>query len=170
MADVFFDTSPTAANAPAGTTAFRRIGSFLTNGSAQIIQFTQYADQFLWANPPVDINGSIASSTSASLFTLSVPKGVETFALGFAQVEQFTTGNDAIGIYATDIGNQASNSWMTNRFMLDVHNDSFDITSLAQSWIEVRADANSQIAASSSFQTAQLFWTTFGWIDTRGKA
>ena len=47
--DIYFDTSVTAANAPAGTTKSRRIGSFLTNGSAQIVSFIQNGNRFDWA-------------------------------------------------------------------------------------------------------------------------
>src|SRR5258708_1490642 len=39
--DVYFDTSVTAANSAAGTTQFRRIGSFLATGAAGILAFSQ---------------------------------------------------------------------------------------------------------------------------------
>ena len=71
--DVYFDTSPTAANAPAGTTAHRYIGSFLTNASAQISPFLQVGNLFTWETPFADL--SSGSATTPTLITLSVPSG-----------------------------------------------------------------------------------------------
>lgn len=74
--DIYFDTSVTAANKPTNTTAFRRIGSFKTNGSAQIITFLQDGDYFQWGTiPAVDVSVT-NPGTSAQTGTLSVPTGV----------------------------------------------------------------------------------------------
>ena len=80
--DVYFDTSTTAANKPASTTAFRYIGSFKTNGSSQIIAFFQLGQDFLWAASVADI--SAGGTTSAALYTLSTPLGIVTKPLIFA--------------------------------------------------------------------------------------
>lgn len=77
--DVFFDTSITAANAPSGTTAYRRLGSFKTNGSAQIIDFLQIGDEFIWRSGISDISTTLLSNTPA-LFVISVPPGVQVLA------------------------------------------------------------------------------------------
>lgn len=75
--DVYFDTSITAANKPASTTAFRYIGSFRTNGSAQITGFFQIGQRFLWATPTTDL--SSGTSTTAALFTLNVPPNIAVY-------------------------------------------------------------------------------------------
>ncbi len=78
VADVYFDTSPTAANAPTGTTAFRRIGAVLTNASSQITAFTQQntgAGAFIWWAAQVEQTLSV-TATSRLLATLPVPTGV----------------------------------------------------------------------------------------------
>jgi hypothetical protein len=72
VADAYFDTSVSAANKPAGTTYFRRIGSFKTDGSAQIIAFTQTGDLFQWSTEVTD--GSAITTTG--LKTVTVPTGV----------------------------------------------------------------------------------------------
>lgn len=77
--DVYFDTSATAANKPASTTAFRYIGSFKTDGSAHIIAFFQFGQQFLWAASVADI--SAGGTLSAALYTLTVPLGFVTMPL-----------------------------------------------------------------------------------------
>jgi len=75
--DVYFDTSPVAANKPSGTTAFRYIGSFETNASSQIALFFQFGQRFYWAAGVTDINEVI--DVTAALYTLSVPPGFNTY-------------------------------------------------------------------------------------------
>jgi hypothetical protein len=76
--DVYFDTSPTAANAPSGTTYHRYIGSIKTNTSSQITAFTQTGQLFQWALPTTDLSGGTA--TSNTNVTLSTPPGIVTYA------------------------------------------------------------------------------------------
>jgi hypothetical protein len=74
--DVYFDTSPTAANAPAGTTAHRYIGSFLTDGSSNIRLFRQIGQKFLWYQGPP--NGDLSNGTATTvtpITLLNVPPG-----------------------------------------------------------------------------------------------
>lgn len=80
VVDAGFDTSFTAANIPANYDAYRRLGSVLTNGSANILQFVQNRDEFQWnsATPPVDYNTTI--STTPVTITLSTPPGIKTSA------------------------------------------------------------------------------------------
>jgi len=75
--DVYFDTSPAAANKPASTTAFRYIGSFQTNASSQIVAFVQNGQAFYYAAQVIDITGGSASSPT--LVTLTVPLGITTY-------------------------------------------------------------------------------------------
>jgi hypothetical protein len=72
--DVYFDTSPTAANAPASTTYVRYIGSFKTDASANILKFVQVGQLFSWAVPPADLSSGQGHSTG-TLVVLSVPTG-----------------------------------------------------------------------------------------------
>lgn len=83
--DVYFDTSAAAANKPVGTTAFRRIGSFLTNGSAQIIAFKQYGNHIYWTAAVHDVNTG-APPSSATLTTFSVPTGVSVYPINYLTV------------------------------------------------------------------------------------
>ncbi len=80
-ADFYFDTSETAANAPSGTTAHRRVGSILTSGgSATIDGFQQVLTAggafTYWNAVATDYQGTATSTTTArQLITLSVPNG-----------------------------------------------------------------------------------------------
>jgi hypothetical protein len=74
--DFYFDTSITAANKPAGTTAFRYIGSIKTDAGAHILPFYQVGQKFSWATPLNDLN-NYTGSTSGTV-TLSTPPGIVT--------------------------------------------------------------------------------------------
>ncbi len=91
--DVYFDTSPTAANAPAGTTAFRYIGSFRTNASSQILAFTQWGQKFKWASNVNDLASGTA--TSQTSITLTTPPGFITYPLVILQYSDTTVGGHA---------------------------------------------------------------------------
>jgi len=73
--DAGFDTSVSAANRPAGYSTYRRIGSVLTNSSANIIAFTQNGDQFLWNSYTTDKSGAFTAGAWTA-YTASVPTGV----------------------------------------------------------------------------------------------
>ena len=71
--DAGFDTNTDAsllladaAVAAAGFTKYRRIGSVRTDGSANIVAFVQYGDEFVWSDATT---WSIAATTSAALYT-----------------------------------------------------------------------------------------------------
>ncbi len=100
--DVYFDTSTTAANAPAGTTAHRYIGSFLTDASANILAFTQYGQQFIWGAYYVDLTqgqGGSSSPTTATAVTVHTPPGFTTTLIAIVELLAATTG-DSINFYA----------------------------------------------------------------------
>jgi hypothetical protein len=75
--DYWFDTSVTGANRPSGIsdTKYRRIGSFETDGSSNILAFTQRGDTFVWNTQKLDANNQTYNSTP-TLVRLSVPPGV----------------------------------------------------------------------------------------------
>lgn len=78
IADVYFDTSPTAQFAPAGTTAFRRIGAIKTDTSGHIFSFVQIGDDFIWGTEKVDQNLTGSFTATPTLFALSTPLGITT--------------------------------------------------------------------------------------------
>ena len=80
--DAGFDTSVIAANIPSGYTEFRRIGAVLTDGSSNILAFTQTNDYFRWAVPTLDHSASISTDTTV---TITTPLGVATIGNGRAQ-------------------------------------------------------------------------------------
>jgi hypothetical protein len=99
--DVYFDTSVTAGNAPTGTTASRRIGSFLTDGSAHIIPFNQAGDLFTWKTPVLDVNAATPTSGAQNAVTISVPTGVIVTAQMNLSASYASGGGTTLFVYPT---------------------------------------------------------------------
>jgi len=99
--DVGFDTSVTAANRPAGYSAYRRVGSFRTDATGKIIpfvvdQFTNGARRFRWTTPVMDV-ADATLSTSAVAYALSVPPGVQVI----AELNTFAYQNNTIVYFSS---------------------------------------------------------------------
>ncbi|MCL8302189.1 phage tail protein [Pseudomonas mosselii] len=78
--DAGFDTSISAANRPAGYSAYRRIGSVKTDASGVLLAFNTELfpggrRRFRWDSPPMDISNA-AVTTAAVNYVLSVPPGL----------------------------------------------------------------------------------------------
>ena len=86
VVDAGFDTSITAANLLAdsvvsglGLTNYKRVSSHLTDGSANILPFTQIDRTFFYTTAIQDVNA--AMSTGSVLTTISTPLAVQVIAL-----------------------------------------------------------------------------------------
>lgn len=171
--DVYFDTSASAANAPTGTTVFRRIGSFRTDGSAHILPFIQNGDNFMWATFFADIAAN-NPGTAAVTRTLTVPTGVKVQAIGQAMIKDTTTVNSAVAWLLTDLaltdqaGASTDNTNGGATVSLDTATGSNDVaTSYFAIWTNTSAQIRSRATASAGGQT--FYITTQGWNDPRGR-
>ena len=141
---------------------FRRIGSILTNGSAQIQCFSQNGDEFLWCTPFNDIN-TTSLGTTATLYPLTVPTGLKVTAR-LRGYSLSASGNDtlvsspdeasaavlAVGGNITTTAGSASQAYGT--LMVDV-----------------RTSTSGQVRAVSTGASTTLTTATYGWVDTRGR-
>lgn len=154
-ADVYFDTSITAANKPASTTAFRRIGSFKTDASAHILAFRQFYDTFIWAAAPVDYNGSISVYPSTQSISLSVPPGVNVTAEVVLQLIDSAEAS-SVAVYSP-YGTGAAN--VATQVAMDSGNGQVTlVTNTAR-----------QVNAFSTSATGTLTVNTVGWRDSLGR-
>lgn len=159
--DIYFDTSVTGANAPAGTTAFRRIGAFVTDSSAHILAFSQNGDEFLLAVP-----AAIATTTlgaTPTLFAMAVPLGLKINAL----IRAFSTNaatNTVVLLSSPDETSGAANSPVGNISLA-----SNGTGSSTAAFFNIRTNASQQIRAVSSNANQTLDIASYGWIDTRGR-
>ena len=71
--DILFSLSATAPTMPAGYVGFRRVSSIRTDSAGNITAFFNVGRSFTWLTPILDLTASV---TTAALFTLSVPTGV----------------------------------------------------------------------------------------------
>lgn len=170
--DVLLSTSPTAPTSmPSGYTARRRLGSILTNGSSQIVAFSQFGDQFLWGAAVVDLDAANPGSAAVSR-TLSTPLGVKVLADisvgGWSQ----TSLAGGIVVSSLDVSDQAAQLGTTAAL------SGFSSTSASGSGSQwefssmlVRTNTSSQIRTrcSTGGVNDRIGIITRGWIDSRGK-
>ena len=102
VADIYFDTSPVGANAPAGTTALRRLRPIKTDGSSNIIAHLAKGDLIQWV---VNIN-----EPNSTVALVGVPPGIQTIWQGRMYL-QGTTGGIAIDIFTP--GATSGNGWVS---------------------------------------------------------
>jgi len=155
--DAGYDTSITAANIPAGYTAYRRIGSVLTDGSANILNFIQIDEMFYWKDPPLDVN-AVATGTALQTKTLSVPPDVNVMVhFNFARA----TGTGLMYFKTPGVNDEAPSAtaaplgiWVTA-----------DNTYLHP---PVMTNTSKQITSRASTDQ-NLYLATLGWQDFRGR-
>lgn len=160
--DVYFDTSITGANAPAGTTALRRLGSIKLDGSVHILAFVQFGDEFLWKTGPTDVSVT-SQTTSAVLYTLSVPPGIQT------RARVRTSGGGPASAYSVlltspDETDQAPSISGVPYTFLGAANATNGAEALVRTNTSQQIRARASAALSSEFQIQ-----TYGWFDDRGK-
>lgn len=163
-ADVYFDTDPGAANKPASTTAFRRIGSFRTaTASTSILAFSQFGDEFLWSTTFAENGGaSFTVGTAASLLTLTgIPTGVKVNAL-FHGVANNGAGIASVLFTSPDESDQAVSS-----FLRSITTPGTGLS--ASGDYNRRSNTSAQIRARADTATTNVFVGTYGYIDPRGR-
>jgi hypothetical protein len=172
--DVGFDKDPSAGsllsdvNAVAdGLTKYRRIGSILTDGSGNIIDFKQVGDYFQWQAPVLDVNSSsIGTTASSNALTVAPDKQVVAHfnisarlnsSVGTMLVSSLDV-NDLTAADGTGVGN------------LTFNRDTMAATgSRASTNMQMITDTNRQIRlrAAATFTLVQI--STVGWTDRRGR-
>lgn len=162
--DILVSLSATAPTMPSGFTQFRRIGSMITNGSAQWRKFIQRADDFDFDSPTLDVNINNEPS-SAVLRTLPLPSGVKVKAK--LSVEQNGTGV-AVYCYISD----------PDTADLPPSNSSAPLFSIGSSTnstygqqVECFTNTSAQVRTrhSSGSATNAFRIVARGWTDTRGR-
>lgn len=163
--DVLLSTSANSPTLPNGWTKFRRIGSILTNASAQITSFLHLGETFMWDTPVADYNVT-NPGTSEILVQLTVPPGVNVFPVCNWIVKNVTTSATELLISSPDQTNLAPSGLRnhvataaaaaiarTNAIVRDVPTD-------------MSRRVRARLSASGASDTVQC--VTFGWIDRRG--
>ena len=151
--DVYYDTSPTAANAPAGTTAFRYIGSFRTNASSQILGFAQNGQKFKWVANVTDLSGGTA--TSQTNVSLTTPPGFVTYPTLVLICSTAAAGGDCVVYPSTLSAALADDMFLYTPVATQPTSSGFTTTT----------NTSSQISYSSSGTTPSVTIQTTGYIN-----
>jgi hypothetical protein len=166
--DAGFDTDIGAANIPAGYAGYRRLGSVLTDGSANNLPFVQWGDRFLWKTVIDDYSGT--DTTTAALRTLSTPPGVRCLAhlnlRAHVAAENFATylsspesTDEAIALATTPYGTMAAGNTPNTGAITAT-------TNTAQA--DVLTDTSSRIR-SRSYAVHTIGLGCLGYTDRRGR-
>jgi len=158
--DAGFDTSVSAANIPSGYVAYRRLGSIKTDGSGNIIGFSQVGDEFLWDSPLQDVNAS-GIATGSTNYAVNVPPDVI--------VEAILQGaaNSSAGAAAFHLNRPGANdvaSYVCPTVQMTATNVA---TTFGR--CRVRTNTARQIQFNTSQSSSSLSLGAYGWIDSRGK-
>jgi hypothetical protein len=154
---------------PTGYTLKRRIGSFLTDGSAHIVGFVQDGDYFRWKVAVLD-GSDTNPGTAAQLKPVSVPAGVSVMWLGNLLVQTSTTPTSILlsDPAATNEVPRATNAGSPAAPGMTM---SVLVGGLSSQAIEVRTDTSRQVRYRLSASTGDIIvgLVTLGWIDRRGR-
>jgi len=166
--DAGFDTSTTAANLVATSgiaSAYRRIGSVLTDGSSNILGFTQFEDEFIFDTQVINVGGT-ALGTSRVLQTVTTPLGFETRAiLGLIGVVAGSSASVIITLTHPNVTNVAP----TNSIGNNAGENSADANGTwAAGTHIVRTNTSSQVAFRQNFNST-VYINTNGYYDPRGR-
>lgn len=162
VVDVVFSLNSTSPTLPTNYTQFRYIGAGLTNDSGQWTRFFQYGDVFRWDTPVQDFNG--AGVTTASLLTLSVPRGRKMEVLVTTQGASGGAGGNGVYLSDPDASDLAvtstglANAWHT----ADPGSENMTVQSLCIT------NTSGQVRR-RHWNTATMQITTYGWTDLRGR-
>jgi len=159
VVDVMFTTWANRATLPSGYTKKARIGAVLTDGSANIIAFSQVGRTFLWDDPVMDIEDTTVS-TSVETDTLSVPTDI--------QVEAIINAAGGHATAATLLYVQSPDANAENPTVSAAPLGTF-ASSAGVTWVHgpfrVRTNTSAQIKYSASANPTTLRIATLGWVD-----
>lgn len=164
--DIWFDTSnrgstySECANKPTGISGslYRRIGTFLTDGSAHIVAYLQRGDSFQWVSPVGDF-GCVASVVGPALKTLTVPTGFSVTAVLSGLFEALS------GSLSAHFYDPATNAPSVVAYYMFTAGGTWDTNGQYQ----INTNVSGQIDEVSTGTNGEFCMSTTGWIDRRGR-
>lgn len=164
VVDVAFSLSASApttgGNIPAAYTLFRRLGSMLTNSSAQWAAFIQVGDFFQWMVPTLDVSTSTLSTT-AVLVAINTPLGVNTTA---SMVGYLTGASNLAALISSPLTTDTLP--VIGGLGMSAFGGGGDPTPIS---VQIVTDTSRQIRLRASTASTTVMLTTQGWTDRRGR-
>ena len=166
--DAGFDTATNAANLVATSgvaSAYRRIGSVLTDSSSNILGFTQFEDEFIFDTQITNVNG-VGLGTSRVLQTVTTPTGFEVRAI-LGLLGRVAGSNSSVSITLTH-PNVTDATPGSNNLNNAGENSSNNNGTWASGTHIVRTDTASRVAFRQDFNST-VYINTNGYLDPRGR-
>lgn len=161
--DVCFDKDVSATNclgdaavSAANLTKYRRIGSILTDGSENILAFKQYADEFWWAVPVLDVD-TATQSTSDVDRALTVPSDINVIAI----INAYAATN-LVHIKPKDVATTWPAPAGANSALVTIDGGYIG-------HMRIRTDTSGIIVTDASNANTIVKISTLGWVDRRGR-
>jgi len=166
--DAGFDTSITAINllSDTGGSKYRRLGSIRTDGSSNILAFTQVGDRFYW-DVPLNAWAESQPGTSAVLTALRTPEGIQVLAmLSVLLIDQSPSSDHSLLVTPLAITDTTP-----TQTLFTVNHGSNSGPGGAASYLEILTNTSRQIRRRNETDAADIITrgTLHGWIDTRGR-
>jgi len=161
--DAGFDTSVTALNIPAGYTAYRRIGSVLTDAAGNITPFIQHGDYFNWLLPQYDLGSSLTTARVEHVF--SSPLGIDTLVRIDVSAIDTSTAATRLRVYSPyaddDVVNDGNATFNAYVGTTQGSNAGFQV--------EILTNKLSQVSLRVSIVGLTFYFKTVGYTDFRGR-
>ena len=166
VADWYIDTSVTAANKPAGTAAFRRLGAIRADASALMNDFTQYGDEFRWNG--VRGVGFTNPGTAVTLRTVDVPPGIVVEWIGVLELYNNNTTPANVNAAGVAVLPGSTPDLQTSQSGVVAGGTIYGRTGMVRAFTNTSQQINTQVASYSG--TDVIFnIRTWGWTDTCGR-
>lgn len=164
--DILTSTSVGAPVLPSGYTKKRRIGSIKTDGSSNMLQFSQVGDQFLWVAPVNEVNGVAVPTTVATITLTSVPTSVKVISLFAGVVSSASGGGAYLTFQSLDqplvIGTPAGNT--------SIYAPTANTSAAGELQIRTNTSAQINSGGGGTGVSGSVYYVNIkGWIDNRGK-
>jgi len=162
--DAGFDTSLTATNLlsdATGYSAFRLVGSVLTDSSSNILNFIQSGEYFYWKDPILDHNASVGNGVDAAI-TISTPAARNVIAM-LNILDTGSGAGDGFSMRPPSVNSEAPSLTAGPLYTL------LSTTAADTAHGIVNVLAESSIVDINTIGTTIRRIVTLGWIDRRGR-
>lgn len=166
VVDALYSTSASAPTMPTNYDKKRRIGAVLTDSSSNILAFTQFGDEILWADPPLNVNVTDLG-TSTTLYAIGVPVGLKMIAIVNIM---FSANSGTVLVYVrSPDSNDEAPSLTAAPLVTALNSATGDTLENINGFAHIRTDTSARIAARADAASTTLRVACLGWIDHRGK-
>lgn len=166
VVDVLISLSASAPTMPANYTLKRRIGSGLTNGSAQWVAFIQYGDDYYLSVPVQDISAANPGTAAVTRVLASLPSGVKVKALLNVGLVIGGTSTD-VYLSSLDTTDAAASATAAPLGQLSETTASGQAVGYTEVYTDTSQSIRSRISNSDASTTLRI--VTLGWQDRRGR-